>query len=925
MNRSFVLLAALALVALAGCERFVSNETRVERAEAAMARGDHRAAVVQLMNALQKEPDNPRARVLLAESALWLGDPAGAERELKRLPPPADARRTLLEARAAIAQGRAAAVVESLSKSPLDFPPGQRELQLGAAHLQLRQHEEARRQFEAAAAADPALVEAKAGALEARAAAGERDAALAAFAALVEASPDSAVAWTSYGIAALSAGDIGTAIDALAKADSLAERQLDLTRRVTVLATLVDARLLRGDIEGARVNQQRLLQLAPDSLVGRYVASRIAMANNDYANAVSELRKVIEVAPSLTQARLMLAMAFTAQGNLEQAGKELNALIEDEPDNAVARQLLAQVHLRRDDPDGALRMLVPALGAEGGSAEVNAMIDAARSQLGAAQSVALLERMLAKEPGNAAVQTQLATAYLQAGQPAKAAELLRRGGASADARRAAVLVEAIAAAEGSPAARAQVDSLVAANPADARVAQLAATFYLRAGDAATARKTLEAAIAKGADAGPMLLALAQLEWSTGQRTAADATLARLLKLEPDNAAAHMAAGQVALARRDLSGARTHFEAVRSARSDSADARLLLAQVALGENDGQRADELIAEAVKIAPENATVRNASGMLNLNFGRADRALEHFRAAVEHEPADPLGWFNLARTQRTLGQPGAARESLAAALKARPDWLPASAALIALDIEAKRPEAALSRVASLRQSQPKNPQVRVLEGDVFGATQRYADASAAYVAAYELAPALGLAVKDARVRQAGGLPTPTRLVERWLAAHPADLEARAVLADAATRRGDLAAAAGHYRALLEARPKDVVTLNNLAWLYHQIGDARAVGLAREAVKLAPQAPAVNDTLGWILVEQGQAKEGLEYLESAVAGQGVTPDIRYHHAVALARTGATDQARRNLETLLRTPDFASRADAEKLLRELGSGSPKGS
>jgi putative PEP-CTERM system TPR-repeat lipoprotein len=618
-------------------------------------------------------------------------------------------------------------------------------------------------------------------------------------------------------------------------------------------------------------------------------------------------------------------MTFIAQGNLEQASKELVALSEEEPDNVVARQLLAQVRMRLDDPDGALRMLVPALGTESGNAEVNALIDAARSQLGAAQSVALLEQMLEKEPDNVGLQTQLATAYLQSGAPAKAAELLRRGGDTADARRAAVLVGAIAAAEGSPAARAQVDSLVAANPADARIAQLSATFYARAGDTATARRVLEAALAKGADPGTVLFALAQLEWSVGNRGAADAVLARLLKRDPKNLAGHMAAGQVALARRDLPAARTHFEAVRAARPESADARLLLAQVALSENNGKRADELIADAVKVAPANVAVRNASGILNLNFGRADRALEHFRAAVQMDSADPLAWFNLARTQRALGQPGAARESLDKALAAKPDWLPANAALVALDIESRDIEAAFARVAELRKASPKNAKVRVLEGDVHGATQHFVEASASYAAAYELAPSLAIAGKDSRARVAGNLPAATRLLERWLAAHPEDLEARVMLADVATRRQEYAVAAEHYRALVAARPTDVVALNNLAWIYHEIDDPRGVDIAREAVKLAPHSAAVNDTLGWILVEEGKAAEGLGYLATAVAAKDADAEIRFHHAVALARTGALEDARRRLEVVLQTVDFPSRVAAEKLFRELNSSAEKGS
>lgn len=917
-------LAALALLLIGGCDRFASPETRVKRAQTSIAAGDHRAAVVQLMNALQKDPDLAEARLLLAESALWLGDPQGAQRELTRLKTPMDARRALLEGRIALAMGRSDEVLKRFASPEFTFAPGQRELLLGSASMQRGQPADAQRWFEAAFAADGKLLEASAGALEARAAQGQRAEALEGLRQLTESHPDSAVAWMAYGMMLVSTGKSSAASAALQKAHEHSPRQLDLTRRATLLAMLVETQLLEGKLEDARRSGDALSRLAPDALAARYVASRIAMAQNDYLAAVDQLRKIVDAAPQLQQARLMLSMALIAQGNLEQASKELNALIEQAPEHAVARQLLGQVRMRLDDPDGALRMLVPALQSAGASPEVNALIDAARSQLGAAQSVALLEQMLAKEPDNRALQTQLATAYLQAGTPAKAAELLRASGDSADVQRAALLVSAIARAEGSPAARAQVDALIAAHPADARLANLAAVFYARSGDAEAGRRTLNAAMKGGAEPGILLLALAQLEWSAGQRDAADAAIDQLLKLEPQNAAAHMAAGQIALARGSLDVAGGHFEAVRKARPESFDARLLLAQVALGKSNGKQADELLDEAVKLAPHSAPVRNAAGTLNLNFGRADRALEHFRAAVELDAADPVGWFNLARTQRALGQAGAARDSLQKALGARADWLPAVAALIALDIEAKDQDAALARVADLKKKLPRNSEVRVLEGDVLAAVQRFPAASEAFDAAYTLAPSSAIAVRDYRARAAGNLPLPSRLLERWATSHPDDVEARIVLADAAIRRGDRTGAAEQYRAVLAARPADFVALNNLAWLYHELGDKRAVPLAREAVRLAPQSPAINDTLGWILVQQGAAAEGLKYLQSAVGQPGANAEIRYHHAVALARTGAVPEARRQLQDLLRDPEFASRAEVERLLRELPSGASGG-
>ena len=47
-------------------------------------KGDYRAAIVQLKNALQQDPNQAQARLLLAQSYLKIGDGASAEKELKR-------------------------------------------------------------------------------------------------------------------------------------------------------------------------------------------------------------------------------------------------------------------------------------------------------------------------------------------------------------------------------------------------------------------------------------------------------------------------------------------------------------------------------------------------------------------------------------------------------------------------------------------------------------------------------------------------------------------------------------------------------------------------------------------------------------------------------------------------------------------------
>src|SRR5689334_12633531 len=77
------LLAALSVVMfLAGCARDTSQ--LLAEAKQYQTKGDHRAAVVQIKNLLQQQPNNGEARYLLGLSSLALGELPSAEKEFKR-------------------------------------------------------------------------------------------------------------------------------------------------------------------------------------------------------------------------------------------------------------------------------------------------------------------------------------------------------------------------------------------------------------------------------------------------------------------------------------------------------------------------------------------------------------------------------------------------------------------------------------------------------------------------------------------------------------------------------------------------------------------------------------------------------------------------------------------------------------------------
>jgi len=126
----------------------------------------------------------------------------------------------------------------------------------------------------------------------------------------------------------------------------------------------------------------------------------------------------------------------------------------------------------------------------------------------------------------------------------------------------------------------------------------------------------------------------------------------------------------------------------------------------------------------------------------------------------------------------------------------------------------------------------------------------------------------------------------------------------------------------LIAEHPTDPAALNNLAWLYQQVGDlSKAREFAEKAATIAPNSGAIEDTLGWVLLAQGDTEKALSHLEAATAAMPGNPEIRYHVAVALGRAGRAADARAVLEKLLGSgASFTSKEDAQKLLDELKRG-----
>jgi cellulose synthase operon protein C len=924
MNKTIQRGAVLICLMVAGCDVFVSNETRVERAEQYLTQGNQRGAIIELKNVVEDEPDNGRARSLLAQALFQLGDVEAAQAELNRASElgarsPSDSQ---LHADLLLAQ-RKYKELEQWLTSDQQLEDESRSLLLARAKLGQGDLEAGQQILQTALKKNPSSPELQRGVAEVLAAKGDREGALNQLGQMLEKDPKDARALLMQASLLMQGGRIESAEQAYTAALEHGSTSLTLPQKIIATAAQVEIQLARGDLAKAEKAHNDLSTLAPDSIVSKLLSARISLSKQDYSAASAELQRVVSQMPNFVAARALLGSALYAQGSYEQAERHLTEVIRQAPAHIEARKLLAQLRLRMNQPAEAMNVLVPALESEDTDAEVNALANSAQLRIGdESAALALLEKSVQRHPDKPELKLQLANAYLRTGQSDKAVSLLRQieGTTTDNVAKEALLVAAVADSKGLAAAQQEVEGLMKAHPRNVTILNLASSFFLRRGDFERARAALARANAVEPKNILTTLSAARIEMSAGKISVAEGMYRQVLETDPENAAAYLGLAEIAMRQGKNTEAVNWLEQLAKREPQAVEPRLALARLHLSQKNPTAAEQAVSEALEITPDKAPVHNAAGMMYLQAGRLDAALAAFRAASSADSGNVGYLINQARAERALGQLEAARVTAARALSSQPKNLSAVAMNAFLDVEAKRPEAALARVDALKKQRPNDPTVFVLEGELLMALQRPADAAVALERAASMRDSAMTSIKLYQARRAAGATNALQPLESWVAKNPDDLSVRRLLASAYQTSGRNSKALAEYEYLVSQAPADAPSLNNLAWLRYQEGDARAEQAAASAYQLAPDNAAIGDTYGWILLEKGDVERALDVLSKA-AKQSNQPDIQYHYAAALAKSGSTTQAQEILASITNsTQSFESKAEAQTLLRELSGG-----
>lgn len=914
-------LAIAIVLALSGCDKLAQPtvEEHIQKAKDFEAKGDSRSGLIELKNAVAAKPQHAEARLLLGEAYLKAGEGAAAEKEFNKARELGISQEliNLSLGDAWLLQKKYARILEQIIPGPSTSPKNAARIYRlrGDASLGLGQLKTGCDLYRQALRIDASNVKVHWGLARCAISENKLDEARLQLDTALKLNPKDADTWLLLGDLERLRNNVPAALSSYDNAVKAAPQNVSaLVSRAATHLALGKNDLAKKDIGKAR-------EIAPKHLDVLFMQATLDFREGRYQKANEALLQILRSA-SNTEVLLLFGATSHALGNFEQAAKSLGQVLAVAPGSRYARMMLASTQLRLGKPEEALTTLGPLLEAKSDDPAILSL--AGQAQLQARhpdKATAYFEQAARLKPDSPAILTGLGMSRLAAGDKERALDDLEKasGMESRVGLSDNILLITYMQNGQYDQALAVIDRMEKKQPKNAYLQNLRGVVFISKKDFASARRSLEQCLVSDPTYFPAASNLASLDLMDKKPDAARGRYEAILAKDKGNVRAMLALADLAT----LSG-KPQDAVDWLGKAVKADPKALEPQKALAAQYlrmGQPMSALpVAQgAVAAQPKDPEALDLLGQTQLAAGEKGNAVSTYKRLTDMLPQSPAAHLKLAQALAANGNPAESRKSVLKVLQLQPGHLDAQVLLASLDLGAGNYASGLKTARQIQTEHPQSAQGFLLEGDLLSAQKQFGAAAKAYEQGYSKAPTAYAFIRlHQALDRAGDAQSARARLEQWLKDHPTDTSVRVYLAQSLIQKGKVKEAATQYETVLRMEPKHTIALNDLAWLYQQANDPRALTLAEQAYKLAPKNPQVLDTLGWILLQRDDNARALQLLREAANTAPDAKGIRYHLAMALSRTGDSAGARRELQALLAKPGpFPERKEAELLLQRL--------
>jgi putative PEP-CTERM system TPR-repeat lipoprotein len=883
-----------------------------------LKKGDLKSAQIDLRNAVRSDPQNAEAHFLLGRVSIELGDPVAAEREAGAARDRGfDPHQAIpLLAQSLLGQGKFQKMLDDLKPDGRD-PTLDASILVsrGYALIGLKKPDEAQKAFAEAQQAAPNAVEPLLA--DARLSVARADLAGA------QAKIDQAIAAQPKSSEAL-----------LAKAQLLRLKNdgpgsmAVLDDLIATQPTIMQARLDRASLalamnknDQAKSDIEAVLKGTPGNVQAIYLAAVMESQAGHWEVADKDLEKIAGFVGRIQRAFYLQAVVKEQLGQYEQAEESARKYLSRFPNDIAAYKVLARVQFAKKRPDQVIDTLGKIAESGKADAETYDLLGRAYSATSRpSDAVQAFQKAQSMAPNDVGLQTRLASARMGMGDveaamgdlehtlqlvpkaPAVGEALFFASLASGDMDKAADSLAKIKAMQGETEITGNLEGLL----------------HLAKTELPESQAVFEALIKKYPDFAAAKVNLARIVAMRGDQPRAEALLADVLAKTPTAEPALTMGVFYKLQNGRLAEATDIMQKAHAAAPGTVNTTANLGELYIRDGKPQKALDLAMAEKSPQSDSVEIFSLKAAAYLALGRKKEARDTYAELLKQDANVVGARRQLVALQIEAGEFEAARSTLLAGIAANPRNYQLYQDLAMIDLKSTGVEAALSTAERLMGQDRDFAGLRALKGDIYLAANRPNDAADAYQKEFQAAPSSMLIVRLAGAQmRSGRVDTALKVLGEWVSQHDDDFPVIEQLSEImlATQRYDDAAI--YLEKLLKKKPYDAVALNNLAWIYQQKGDERALNTARRAYVLAPNAQTA-DTLGWILVTSGNATNGVALLRQATTEASSDPRVVYHYAVGLKDTGAKDEAIKQLNIVVGIKGtYKEKDDAVRLLNDL--------
>ncbi len=602
----------------------------------------------------------------------------------------------------------------------------------------------------------------------------------------------------------------------------------------------------------------KVLSRDPDNYDALFLSGRLGMMSGDAEKAVAQFEKMIRAYPKAPQILYQLALAYNAAGDTPKAMTTMNTAIAQKPDYAEAILALAQMKIAKGDFGSAIVSLRQLIQQKPKMPEAQLLLADTFRQQGDLDEAAKLYRKLEEGfPNNAQTPMLLGMVLMSQNKRTEARKEFERSLELAPEYLTALeQITDLDLMEGHfPTALQRVQRMMDKNPKAPEPSLLVAKIYLAQNNVPQAVATLQKTIEAHPDFILASFTLAQVYKDSNQTNKALDTLHGLLEKHPDQTGSWMLLGLVEDGIGDYKSAREAYEKVLALDSKNSVALNNLAYLYSEHEQLEKGYDLARRARELLPYDSSTADTLGWILYKKGEYPQASGMLRESVGGQPTEPNVQLHLGMTLYMLGDEDAARDALQKAVK----WK-----------------------GELEGREEANKRLAILAVDV---------------------------------KTAG--PEARAMLEKRVADAPGDAVALSRLAAIYKHEGSVAKAIAAYEAALKASPRNTRALVDLAQLYSaQPGQAeKALGLAKEAYKLAPGEPGAARTLGHLALVTGDYKLSLNVLFDAALREPGDPELLYDLGQANYTQGQVAEATAKVRSALQSgTNFSHGPEAKRFL-----------